>query len=66
MIDRVSRALHALNMLYAQYHRMQGVSDGVFACAGEKFFVWGYRYRRIALKYKTQALIEHDRVLTGL
>ena len=63
-INKVSRAMHALNMVMHGHFHMLGVSDGILSTAGKKWENRGFFFRRKALKIKTIAIIEHDRVLT--
>jgi hypothetical protein len=61
-INAVSRALHALNMMYQTAFFSLGVSAGLRH--QKKYRRLSHYFNRVALRKKTGALIEHDRVLT--
>ncbi|HFD7739110.1 hypothetical protein [Serratia marcescens] len=63
-IDAVSRALHALNMIYQGYAYALGMSQAFFAL-GEKYQLCSNRLMRQAMTLKYKALIAHDQMLTG-
>lgn len=61
-INAVSRALHALNMMYQSRYYSLGIADAYKDVGVRKRLVG--QFRRYSIRRKVQALIEHDRVLT--
>lgn len=62
-INAVSRALHALNMMYQSRFYALGIARTLSHYRKPKAVI-GF-FTRQALRRKAQAIVEHDRVLTG-
>lgn len=63
-LNAVSRALHALHMLYARHFITIGCLAAYSRLKGKNHRI-SCRLRRISITEKTFALVEHDRILTG-
>lgn len=63
-INTVSRALHALNMIYFKYAFWAGVGSGMICSSSNFWSEVGKGHSRQALRFKALGLIEHDRIMT--
>lgn len=63
-INAVSRALHALNVIYQRAEFYRGVAHGL-NFTPDHYRMYRPKAMRLAMVQQTIALIEHDRILTG-